>query len=96
MSHIIVVETLKAVPGKEKELKQALLDLVPPCLEEKGCLHYEIADPIAREGIYLVLMRMENNEALEAHNNSSHVAEFIEKYDQVLYDEVKETLWLGN
>lgn len=92
MKQIIVVETIQALPGKKVELKQALLEMVPFTLKEKGCLHYEIAES-EQEDIFLVLMRWENKENLEAHNISNHVDEFVKKYDGILYGEVEETTW---
>ena len=94
MKQLIVVETIQAIPGKATALKQALLELVPFSLKEKGCLQYEVAESEQGEEIFLVLMRWENIEALEAHNISTHIQEFVRKYDGILYGEVKETLWV--
>ncbi len=93
MAEIIVVETIKAIPGKEQSLKQALLALVPVSLAEAGCSYYEVADPIDKLGTFLVLMRMTDMAALKEHHNSEHIAEFVQKYDHILYDEVEEVVW---
>lgn len=94
MKQLIVIETIQAKPGKTSALKQALLEMVPFSLKEKGCLQYEIAESEQGKEIFLVLMRWENIEALEVHNVSTHVQEFVKKYDRILYGEVQETLWL--
>lgn len=94
MKQLIVVETIQAKPGKFAELKKALLEMVPLSLKEKGCLQYEIAEPVHGEETFLVLMRWENEQALDAHNNSAHIQEFVKKYDNILYGDAQETLWL--
>lgn len=94
LKQLIVVETIHARPGKTTELKQALLEMVIPSLKEKGCLHYEIAEPANKEDLnILVLMRWENLKAFEAHGHSDHVQEFINEYGDTLYDGFQENLY---
>ncbi|TAK94934.1 MAG: antibiotic biosynthesis monooxygenase, partial [Verrucomicrobia bacterium] len=39
---ITVVATFKARPGKESELRAALIGLVAPTRKEAGCLNYDL------------------------------------------------------
>lgn len=52
---IVVVEVIKALPGKEKELK-AVLKGVPSLLGE-GCLQYDLFEPTEGSGEFLIFMR---------------------------------------
>ena len=85
MKQLIIVEIIKAKPGKRNALKNALLEMVAPSLQEKGCLHYEIAEPTTDKEEMLVLMRWEHIENFEAHCVAPHITEFVEKYNNILF-----------
>ncbi|MEI9866587.1 MAG: antibiotic biosynthesis monooxygenase [Limisphaerales bacterium] len=40
--NITVVATFQAKPGKEAELKKALISLVAPTHKEAGCINYDL------------------------------------------------------
>lgn len=42
MSALVVIATIKSVPGKEAELEKHLKALVEPSLKDAGCLRYEL------------------------------------------------------
>lgn len=92
---VIVVETLRAMPGQAEALRKALLELVPHTLKEPGCISYEIADAQNGDDIFLVLMRWKQVENYQSHEHSAHIAEFVKKYDHVLYGEVRESVWIN-
>lgn len=85
---IAVVEVIKAVKGKAKELKKALHELVPICRKKEGCLQYELFEPIEGSDEFLVFMKWKELKDLEQHETSKAVIEFIQKYDGVLYSQV--------
>lgn len=93
MPPIIVVETLEAVTEKTAALCQALLDIAPLVRQEKGCLQYDIAQ--SEEGLnsILVLMRWETLADLDAHEQSALIADFVKKYEQILYHTAHQTVW---
>lgn len=93
MSEITVVEILKALPGKKEALRKAVEELVPQSRESKGCLQYDLLNPIDEKEEILVLMRWENLEDLHCHEGSAYIAEFVKKYDNVLYSEVIQSEW---
>lgn len=93
MQPIIVVETLEAVTNKTAALRQALLDLAPLVHQEKGCLQYDIAESAEGANSVLVLMRWETLADLDAHEQSDLIAEFVKKYDQILYHTAQQTVW---
>lgn len=90
---IVVVETIKAAPGKTAELKKALLKLVPICRKAKGCLQYDLLEPVDQGDELLVLMRWETLIDHRNHESSDYIAEFVRKYDKILYIDVNVTEW---
>jgi quinol monooxygenase YgiN len=91
---VIVVETIYAKPGKGVDLKQALLEMLATSLNEPGCLQYEIAEPEQGNGVFLVLMRWENMSQFKAHGTAPHIQDFVKKYDNILYREFQENVWV--
>lgn len=90
---IIVVETIRAIKGKRAELKKALTKIVPISRKSKGCLQYDLFEPIEEGDEFLVLMRWESISDLRGHESSDYIDEFVRKYDKILYDEVHVTEW---
>ena len=90
---IVVVETIRALQGKGKELKEALLRLVPISRKGSGCLQYSVLEPVQGGRELLVLMRWKTLDDLRAHESSDYIEEFVKKYEGALYDEVTSTEW---
>ena len=90
---IVVVETIKSVKRKMDLLKKALLELVPISRKAEGCLQYDLLEPVDQGDELLVLMRWNKLADFHKHENSDYIAEFVRKYDKVLYGEVKVTTW---
>jgi quinol monooxygenase YgiN len=93
MKEIAVVEIIHAAKGKTKELREALQDIVPLCRKEEGCLQYELFEPLAGSGQFLVLMRWADPKDLARHEGSETIRQFVQKYDKILYGEVVQTEW---
>lgn len=90
---IVVVEILKATPGKREELKQAMLKILPTCRKAEGCLQYDLLEPVEPREELLVLMRWKKLSDLRNHESSPYITAFVEKYDRILYDEAQVTEW---
>ena len=91
---IVVVEVIKAVHGKSKELKKVLHDLVPIIQKEKSCLQYELFEPIKENGEFLLIQKWKEPKDLAQHESSKIIEDFIRKYDGILYAEVTQyTEW---
>lgn len=43
---VLVVETLRAVHGKKNELRKALAEIVPMSRKSRGCLQYDLLEPL--------------------------------------------------
>ena len=91
---ITVVEIIRAVKGKQDDLKKALEAIVPISRMAKGCLQYDLLGPLEKgPGEFLVLMRWENRDDLRRHESSSYIHDFVQKYENILYSDVSVTEW---
>lgn len=91
---IVIIEVIKAVHGKSKELKKVLHDLVPLSRKGEGCLQYELFEPTKENGEFLVLQKWKDPKDLVRHETSKIIEDFVQKYDGILYAEVTQyTEW---
>lgn len=73
---INVVVKIVPVAGKEVELRQRMEFVAAMSRSEDGCLRYELfADRDGNSDLYF-LAEWENQESLDAHNQTQHVKDF--------------------
>ena len=72
MSQISVVAIMTAEPGREAELAEVLLALVPPTRLEAGCLRYDLLRDPQQPGVLVYLEDWESREAHQAHKATAH------------------------
>ena len=84
MSEIVVVGSLKARPGKEDDLHQALAGLVAPTHAEAGCILYALHQGVDDPARFAFVERWESRELLDAHLGSPHVSGLLERADELL------------
>ncbi len=89
--HITVVATFEARPGKEAELKQALLGLLAPTRKEAGCINYDLHVSSESPAKFLFHENWESKEMLDAHLKSPHIAALLPRVDElcVAFPEIK-------
>jgi quinol monooxygenase YgiN len=71
---ITVVATFQARPGREAELKKALIGLVAPTRKETGSINYDLHQSPDEPGKFLFHENWTSKELLDAHLKSAHVA----------------------
>lgn len=69
---ITITAILKAHPGKEEALRQALDAVIPPSRQEEGCLTYVLHESIDEPGTFVFYEKYEDEAALDHHINSPH------------------------
>ena len=84
MSEVVVVGSLKARPGREDELEEALGGLVAPTHAETGCILYALHRALDDPARFAFVERWESREALDAHLGSPHVSKLLERADELL------------
>jgi quinol monooxygenase YgiN len=88
---ITVVATFQARPGKEAELKKALISLVEPTHREVGCLNYDLHVSPDDPAKFLFHENWTSKAYLDAHLKSAHLQALLPRLDElcVAFPEIK-------
>lgn len=81
---LTVIARIKAKPGKEQDLKAALELLIPPTLEEEGCLNYDLHEGKDDPQLFVFYENWANKELHARHMRSPHLEDFKAKMDDLL------------
>jgi quinol monooxygenase YgiN len=73
-----------AKEGREADLHEALQLLQAASRNDPGCLEYTVFSDDQRPGMFVLLERWASREALTAHNEETHVTEFITNCEQLV------------
>jgi quinol monooxygenase YgiN len=76
MAKVTVVAHVYAQPGKEEQVKHALLALVAPTRREEGCLNYDLHQYPQDRTHFLFYENWTSHELLDRHLASAHVQAF--------------------
>lgn len=76
---ITVVAIIKAKPGEEDRVRQALLDLIPPTRKEKGCINYDLHVSRDDPGRFVFLENWSTQADLDRHLASEHISAGIKE-----------------
>lgn len=69
---MVVVAKLKALPGKEDEMKNTLLGIVPKVKEESGTLVYTLHQDTGNPAVFLFYEKYTDSDALSIHSATPH------------------------
>ncbi len=75
MADLTVVALITAQPGKEDVVRAALAALVPPTLQEPGCVSYVLSESAAAPGTFVTVEVWREQADLDAHLQTPHVAQ---------------------
>jgi quinol monooxygenase YgiN len=73
MADLQVVGILRASPGAEHVVRDALTQLVDPTRAEEGCISYDLYASEVAFGTYLTIETWRSRRDLDAHMQSAHV-----------------------
>ena len=71
---LTITATIIAKPEKRELVKQALLNLIPPTLQEEGCLNYDLHQDNENANRFFFYENWESRELWLNHNASAHIA----------------------
>jgi quinol monooxygenase YgiN len=80
---ITVIATFQARPGKEAELKKALIGLVAPTRKEAGCINYDLHASPEDPAKFLFHENWMSKAHLDAHLKSPHIAALLPRVDEL-------------
>jgi quinol monooxygenase YgiN len=75
---IVVAGTVSINPAYREEAARVALKMVAATKQERGCLAYDFWADLADPNRFHVFEEWETQEALEAHFQTPHMAEFME------------------
>jgi quinol monooxygenase YgiN len=81
---LTVVAVLVAKPGREDDLRAALLALIPPTRKEEGCVQYDLHVSTERPGQFVFYENWTSRELLDRHLASPHLQAFAAREHELL------------
>lgn len=86
---IVFTATLKAKPGKEKELEEALRNMVSEVQNEEGTMTYVLHRVKGTTGEFLFYEKYKDQAAWEFHDATPHMKELLIKLESLLKEEIE-------
>lgn len=90
---VTVIATFQAQPGKEKELRTALLGLLEPTRKEAGCLNYDLHESLENPARFVFHENWTSKAHLDAHLQSPHVQILLPRVGELCTGFPEITLW---
>ena len=90
---LTVLAHLKARPGKEAELRQELLALIPTTRQEPGCINYDLHVAADNPAVFLFHENWTSKQHLDDHLARPHLKALLAKADDLLAEPPQITLW---
>src|ERR1043166_1265164 len=90
---LTVIATFQARPGKESELRAALIGLVSPTRQEAGFLNYDVHQSVDDPATFLFHENWTSKAHLDAHLQSAHVRALRPRVDKLCTAPPQITLW---
>jgi quinol monooxygenase YgiN len=81
---LTVVAFAQAKPGKEKDLEEALLELVSHTRKEAACINYDLHRHLGKPGMFVFYENWIDKAGLEQHRKSQHITDFRAKASDLL------------
>ncbi len=76
---ITVVAKIEAKAGREKEVKEVLMALVPITRKEDGCMNYDLHQYNQHPGQFLFYENWRDQASLDKHLASAHVQDLVKR-----------------
>ena len=93
MKTLTVVATFEARPGKEAELRAALIGLVAPTRKESGCINYDLHISTETPKKFLFHENWTSKAALDAHLQTPHIQALLPRVDDLCVEAPSITTW---
>lgn len=81
---LTVIAHMKAAPGKEDALRDALTALVEPTSKEDGFVNYDLHESVETPGVFYLYENWESAEKLDAHLATPHLVDFAGRIPELL------------
>jgi len=91
--NVTVIAHVRAKPGKEQQVREALLALCPPTRVEKGCINFDLHQSHDDSALFAFHENWVSKNDLDVHLQSPHVRAFMKRIDELLVEPPKITRW---
>lgn len=91
--NVTVLATIKAKPGLEERVRDAVTALVPPTRKEPGCINYDLHQSIDDKSLFMLYENWVSKKALDEHLEMPYLRDFLGKADEILAEPVDIKLW---
>jgi len=88
---LTVIATMRAKPGKEQQLRDALEALIEPTTKEPGYVNYDLHQGTEDPAVFFFYENWESGEALDTHLQAPHLQHFISIMGDLLDGELQIT-----
>lgn len=85
---LTVIASMRAKPGKEQELREALEALIEPTTQEEGFVNYDLHQGVEDPAVFYFYENWTGPEHVDAHLKAPHLQEFSAKMDDLLDGEL--------
>jgi quinol monooxygenase YgiN len=93
IKNVTVVATFQAKPGKETELKKALISLLAPTRQETGCINYDLHVSPEDPAKFLFHETWTTKAALDAHLQNTHIQVLLPRMDELCVGMPEIKIW---
>jgi len=90
---VTVLAIIKAKPGMEARVEQALKDLIEPTRQESGCINYDLHVLMDKPGEFMFYENWQSKERLDDHLNRPHLQDFLAQAEEILAEPVSISLF---
>lgn len=81
---LTVIAHTRAKPGREQDLREALIALVEPTSQEAGFVNYDLHQGAEDPAVFYLYENWESAEALDAHLAMPHLDQFVAVMDDLI------------
>ena len=67
MSQLTIIATIKAKAGHEADVRQALLDLIPPTTKEPGFIQYDLHELLEDPAVFVFYENWKDQASVDLH-----------------------------
>ena len=86
---LAVIANMRAKPGQEQELREALEALIEPTAVEAGYVNYHLHQGVEDPAVFYFYENWESADHLDAHLTAPHLQQFSARLDELLDGELR-------
>lgn len=92
-NQVTVLARIKAKPGLEQQVAEAVMALVGPTRKEPGCINYDLHQSSDDKTLFMLYENWTSKKDLDEHLEMPYLKAFLGKADDILAQPVEITLW---